>query len=121
MARLPNIDQAFVEDGKLSDYLLNHAHPRGRAKARFLERFGFSAARPDELRQAFLDQARDNEVSAEQITDFGTVFEISGALASPDGRNPVVRAVWMLDTGSDAPRLITMVPAIGAGTGRRKR
>src|SRR5262249_40746814 len=45
MAQLPNIDRAVVSDDKLTGYLLNHAHPRGAAKARFLASFGFAVER----------------------------------------------------------------------------
>jgi hypothetical protein len=53
VAKLPNIDAVIVEDAKLTEYLLNPAHPRGAAKANFLARFGFSAERPEQAREAF--------------------------------------------------------------------
>ncbi|MFM9938770.1 MAG: DUF6883 domain-containing protein [Hyphomicrobiaceae bacterium] len=118
MAKLPNIDAAVVEDAKLIDYLLNPAHPRGAAKARFLASFGFSSARPDEARAAFLEHARQHDVSGTQNTPFGTIYEIDGALPTPDGRDPVVRVVWMQDIGAAAPRLITMIPRPGRSTRR---
>ena len=118
MAYLPEIDAAVVADAKLVDYLLNSAHPRGAAKARFLEAFGFSPLRPEELRRALLEHARQNEISTTQQTNFGLIFVIAGELPSPDGRNPLVRAVWMLDTGATAPRLITMVPVRRTGASR---
>ena len=37
-------------------------------------------------------------------------YAIDGPLESPDGRNPLVRTVWMLEKGSTAPRLITAYP-----------
>jgi len=110
MTRLPGIDVAIVGDAKLTDDLLNPTHPRGAAKARFLAGFGFALERLDEARQAFLRHARQNEMSASQLNRFGTIFEIEGPLPSPDGRNPRVRLVWMIDQGQSAPRLITMVP-----------
>jgi hypothetical protein len=116
MAKLPVIDAAVVEDAKLTGYLLDPSHPRGAAKARFLITFGFAPERPDELRAAFLEHARQNDVSGVQQTAFGTIFEIDGPLPSPDGRDPVVRVVWMQDIGTVAPRLITMVPRQGRTT-----
>jgi putative transcriptional regulator len=41
---------------------------------------------------------------------FGILYEIEGPLPSPDGRNPLVRVIWMIDTGALDPRLITLVP-----------
>ena len=76
-------------------------------------RFGFAPERLDELQQAFLAHVRANEISGSSQNDFGIIFEIDGELPSPDGRNPVVRVVWMLDNGETAPRLITMVPRAG--------
>ena len=110
MTRLPAIEVALIDDAKLTDYLFNHAHPSGGPKARFLERFGFAGERLEELRRALLLQAQGNAISASRKTDFGTIFEIEGALPSPDGRNPFVRTVWMIDDDATAPRLITMVP-----------
>ena len=110
VANLPNIDAAVVEDAKLTGYLLDAGHPKGAAKAKFLVSFGFSVQRPDEVREAFLEHAHRNDVSGVQQTAFGTMYEIDGPLPSPDGRDPVVRVVWMQDIGAIAPRLITMVP-----------
>jgi hypothetical protein len=62
------------------------------------------------LRAAFVEHARQHDVATSQHNQFGTIFEIEGALPSPDGRNPKVRTVWMFDQGASAPRLITMVP-----------
>jgi hypothetical protein len=120
VAKLPHIDSAVVEDAKLTDYLLALHHPRGAAKARFLMSFGFSQDRPEALRAAFLAHAGQAEVVASQDTDFGTILEIEGPLPSPDGRNPAVRAVWFLDTGTVAPRLITMVPRTDGRKGRKE-
>lgn len=115
--KLPNIEHAIVEDTKLVSYLLALGHPRGAAKARFLMSFGFSPERPEELRTAFLVHANQNDVMASHTNDFGIILEIEGALPSPDGRNPIVRAIWSLDTDALAPRLITMVPRM-RGQGR---
>ena len=110
MAKLPNCDNAVVADAKLTDYLLNPVHPRGHAKARFLIRFGFAPDRLEEARTALLGHARTIDISASTQDAFGTIFQLVGPLPSPDGRNPVVTTVWMLDTGATEPRLITLLP-----------
>lgn len=43
--KLPNADQAVVEQKKVVDYLLNEAHPYGRSKARFFAEFGYGLER----------------------------------------------------------------------------
>ncbi len=118
MPHLPNIAAAYVEDAKLGDYLLNTTHPRGGPKARFLLRFGFVVERPDALRQALIAHAVANEISRSRTEYFGVIFEIEGPLSTPDGRDPYVRTVWMLDTGAAAPRLITLVPTRAVSTTR---
>lgn len=110
MAKLPFVDALVIDERKLSDYLLNDRHPQGAAKARFLRRFGFSFRLLNDLRTALLRHAHNHEVFASHQTSFGTIFEIDGALRSPDGRDPLVRTVWMLEIDAAGPRLITLVP-----------
>ena len=42
--KLPNIENAIIEEHKLTRYLLSESHPFGRGKASFFKRFGFNAA-----------------------------------------------------------------------------
>lgn len=110
MARLPNHDRAVVPEAKLTQYLLSHTHPAGRAKARFLGRFGFRADRWQELRDALLAHAVANDVALARTTPFGAKFEIDGPLLAPDGRAPIVLVIWFIEAGDDAPRLVTLIP-----------
>lgn len=43
-------------------------------------------------------------------TDYGIRYEIVAPLAGPNGRMATFRSIWQMDTGTDYPRLITMVP-----------
>ncbi|HMM87735.1 DUF6883 domain-containing protein [Bradyrhizobium sp.] len=110
MSRLPNLDRAVVPEAKIVNYLLNARHTGGRAKARFLENFSF---RPQDwriLRDAILAHAAANDITALHQTRFGTRYEIDGPLRAPDGRAPIVRVVWFVESQEDAPRLVTLVP-----------
>jgi hypothetical protein len=111
MAQLPNPDRCFVADAKIVDYLLSDLHPEGAPKSKFLKSFGFSAAQPDELRRSLVDHARSHDVLATRDTEFGTIFEVHGRLASPNGRDPWLVVVWIIDTGTDFPRLVTAIPS----------
>lgn len=111
MPGLPNANQAFIDPHKITEYLLNHAHPRGGPKAVFLERFGFSVAHWEQLQDALLAHAATNPVDRTNMTDFGAIYQILGPLRSPDGRNPSVLVVWVIRIGEDFPRLVTAVPA----------
>ena len=105
--RLPNAEQAQVERAKAADYLLDAEHPRGRGKATAFLRFGFSPERWEEFAEAARSHAASYEVAGVREVQNGLHYAVEGDLASPDGRNPYVRTVWMIDEESGAPRLIT--------------
>ncbi len=108
--RLPNYDKAIVPREKIVDYLLSFTHRDGRSKAIFFSGFGFSADAWQTLADALRRHAVANEVAKIEATPFGTRYVVEGELAAPDGRTPLVRVVWFVDTGEDAPRLATAYP-----------
>jgi hypothetical protein len=65
------------------------------------------------LAVALLNHARDYDVVKEEPSPFGVRYVIEGAIAAPDGRAPLVRTVWFIDTGRDAPRFVTAYPLKG--------
>ena len=109
--RLPNADRAVVPDRKITHYLLAREHPKGRAKAAFFQSFGFRLEEPEVLANALLEHATEHLVTAVRSSQSGTKYEISGSLTAPDGRLPIVKSVWIVDTGTDFPRFVTAVPA----------
>ena len=111
MAPLPNADNAFVEPGKMANYLLSDTHAIGAPKARFFKRFGFTASHPDELTAALLLHAKSHDAVAQPPTIHGTKYVVTGPLPCPDGRLPLIKAVWVVDAGQTAPRFVTAVPA----------
>lgn len=108
--RLPNAENSVVDELQLSSYLLNSDHPHGNHKARFLCRFGFTSKNLQEAAHAFLEHGRTHEVSGVVQTGFGPRYSVDGRLKTPDGRNPLVRTIWQMDTGEVAPRMITAYP-----------
>jgi hypothetical protein len=108
--KLPNLDRAVVKAGKISDYLLSSVHPAGRHKARFFGLFGFSSAVPGTLIRSLIEHARSNEVSTVDQTPFGVRYTIDGTVNSPDGRNPRLRVIWFIESGSDTPQFVTAYP-----------
>jgi hypothetical protein len=110
MPRLPHVDRAVVPEAKIVNYLLSGRHSGGRAKARFLEGYGFRAEHWRVLREAIIAHAKANGITASRQTRFGTRYEIDGPLPAPDGRAPMVRVVWFVELQETAPRLVTLVP-----------
>jgi hypothetical protein len=113
-SRLPNADIAVIDERKITRYLLASDHPAGRAKAVVFQRFGFGSADWRALRDALLVHARAARVVTVSDTEFGAKYVIEGELLAPDGRRLRLRAVWFVDTGETAPRLITAYAVPGA-------
>lgn len=72
MPRLSHLDRAVVSEAKIANYLLSLRHPGGRAKARFLEGFGFRAKDWRVLRDAIIIYATANDITALHQTPFGS-------------------------------------------------
>jgi hypothetical protein len=110
MPRLSHLDRAVVPEAKIVNYLLSASHSSGRAKARFLESFGFRAQNWQVLRDALIAHAAACDITASHESRFGTRYEIDGPLSAPDGRSPTVRVVWFADSRENIPRLVTLIP-----------
>lgn len=107
---LPNAGKAIVERSKIVDYLLAFDHPEGSGKAEFFTRFGFTVTEGESLANALIAHARLHSVSSISETMYGTKYCVDGSISSPDGRSPNVRAVWVVDAGTNFPRLVTAYP-----------
>ena len=108
--KLPNAAHALVEMEKITEYLLSTANPRGRSKAIFFLRFGFSADSWEDFAEALKLQASVHDVGRVADVAQGLRYQVDGAIETPDGRNPQIRTVWQIDLESDYPRFITAHP-----------
>ena len=52
----------------------------------------------------------ENRVVDREVTELGTKYVVEGPLVSPEGRNPGVRSVWVIDPGEQRPRFVTAYP-----------
>jgi hypothetical protein len=108
--KLPNLEHAIVEQSKVVDYLLSPTHVDGLPKAMFFGRFGFSPDNWVELADALKNHAAEHEVEKVVPSKYGVRYIIEGEMTGPDGRRPLVRAVWFIESGEEVPRLITAYP-----------
>jgi hypothetical protein len=108
--KLPNYEKADVPRTKVIGYLLSLNHPDGHSKARFFARFGFSTESWETLAEALLRHAAEHEVTRVEASPFGTRYVIEGILSTPDGRVPLIRTVWFIETGEQIPRFVTAYP-----------
>jgi hypothetical protein len=125
-----------VPPRKLAEYLLNPAHPQGRAKAAFFVAHGFRLDEPERLAEALVAHARTAPEARERPGFRGTNLAFAGPLETPSGKRPWVVAgraslrlvlvrssletpsgkrpwvvsVWYLEEGSDTARLVTAYP-----------
>ena len=110
MLKFPNAHQARIERAKVINYLLSTSHPDGQSKAAFFARFGFEAEQWQRFAAALRDHGARNEIAEMTVSDYGTRYSVDGIIETPDGRNPYVRTVWIIDKANDAPRLVTAYP-----------
>ncbi len=108
--RLPHYQEAIVPEGKITGYLLSLSHPDGRSKARFFFRFGFTPEAWEVLAEALRRHAAGHPVAGIEASPFGTRYVIEGIISAPDGREPLIRVVWFVETGEQIPRFVTAYP-----------
>lgn len=101
-----------MDERKVTDYLLNTSRMPAAAKARFFFSCGFSLDQWPEFAQALKVHGQTQAVVGTSESTYGAKYEIEGPLSCPDGRSPVVRTVWQIDTDELAPRLITAYPIL---------
>ena len=118
--RLPNAEEAYTDEAKVAGYLLDPEHPRNEGKAGFFFRHGFAREAWEVLEEALLRHAREGRLTETQDGPHGAKHVVEGPIASPDGRDPEVRSVWIVEsgTGSLAPRLVTAYPKRRGGLER---
>jgi hypothetical protein len=117
MTELPDFDRGWIPDEKLRDYLLNPDHRHGRSKHDFLIMHGFSSADWPVLKTTLLAHAGTAKVTLSRVDVWGSTYHAIGPLRSPDGRNPWIRAYWIVRRGDTRPQLTSFIPwPAGAGT-----
>lgn len=111
--KLRNAHLAIIERHKVTDYLMNPAHPDNGGKAQFFESLGFSGENPEALVQALEIVAKTGDIVEGVESIHGEKYVVDGSLSSQteESRRRTVRTVWIIDRGgSEAPRLVTAYP-----------
>ena len=103
--KLPNAERAVVDIDKLRNYCLNPEHRRGCHKARvFAAALGMSLDNAEDLRDALLAAARENEAALAERDEYGARYVVDFLLRGPLGQ-ATVRSSWIIRRGEDSPRL----------------
>ena len=105
--KLPFRERAYVAPSKVADYLLSQTHPVGRWKAKVFRAAGFDETNVSELEEALLSVVRSQDVSSVERSAHGTKYVVEGEIGTPSGRRLTLRTVWIIESGTQAPRLVT--------------
>jgi len=101
---------ALVEREKITEYLLNPAHPDNGGKAPFFIALGFKREDWEQFAAAMRQLVLHTRVSKHVETAHGKKYIIDGTIETPSGQTPVVRTVWIINRGADVARLVTAYP-----------
>jgi len=107
---LPNAVNATLDDRKITHYLLDPTNPKGAGKAKFFTARGFARANWAALKSALLDHPQMNQVKNLTANRHGEMYEISCAIDTPDGMNPCIISVWIIQPSDPFPRFVTAYP-----------
>jgi hypothetical protein len=107
---LPYAENAVVDIRKLRDYCLNPEHKVGKDKARlFSSALGMTADNAEELRQVLLKIVKNHEVKLGRQDEHGQRYTLDFEI-SWHNRKATLRSGWIIETGSEIPRLTTCYP-----------
>ena len=106
---IPHAERAEVEVRKLRDYCLNPLHDEGKHKARLFAAVGFTATDADTLREILLTMVRTREGRLGLLDAYGQRYVVDLPLEWR-GNTITIRSAWILEHGSDVPRLTTCYP-----------
>ena len=107
---VPHIERAVVLEEKITLYLLNLDHDKGRSKAIFFLGVGFTIPAWRDFAHALCLHLCSNPVIKVESNRYGTKYIVEGRMISPVGVTSIVRSVWIVRPSSPYPHLITAYP-----------
>jgi hypothetical protein len=102
---------AIIARDKVVNYLLEWRPEND--KSQFLTLAGYTVAQPDRLVNDIRNQLLPLDAQAEEMTEYGEKYRISGTLVGPNGRALRVETVWMVESGSGVTKFTTLYPTKG--------
>ena len=108
--KLPNAQNAIVDERKVREYLLSPSHPVGRFKAMFFGTIGFPPEAWPAFVNALLQLATEGEAQVLEDSEYGQKYAVRGEIAGPGSRPAAIESVWIIRSGDDTPRLVTVYP-----------
>ena len=88
-----------------------HAHPIGRAKAKFFRAHGYSDENAPVLADDLRRLATVGQVVEQENTKYGRKYVVEGSTLTPRGTTIAVRTVWFVERDGGPPRFVAAYPA----------
>ena len=107
---LPNRHLAYVPIEKITHYLLNVNHRRGRGKALEFRARGYDETNVDSMIRDLVSVAHSEHVDSIRPNEYGLNYVIHGVINPPVGGPLLVRTVWFISHGGGPPSLATAIP-----------
>ncbi len=105
--KLPNFQNAVIDEAKLREYCLNPQHPRGKHKARmFRSAIGLTAKDAPRLHQLILEGIAMFEAEIGEADEYGQRYTVDIDVVAQKGIVRI-RSGWIIRTSEDFPRLTT--------------
>jgi len=108
--RLPNFEQAVIDQVKLQEYILSSSHPLGRFKAALFRKMGYTRDIWEQLAIDIRKQHLPLDVEKSEKTNYGEKYTIAGLITGPNGTTMLLKSVWIILKGESIPRFITIYP-----------
>ncbi|WP_162198688.1 DUF2341 domain-containing protein [Methanosarcina sp. 1.H.A.2.2] len=107
--QLPNFKNAKIDSRKITDYALNPNNPVGSNKARvFKSALGYDRSNADDLIEQIYSKLPESQANVGKLDRYGQRYTVDMAITGANGNVATVRTGWILDAGSDSPRLTTL-------------
>jgi len=102
--------EIFVTDEKITEYLLNPVHHKGKHKCKFFQKYGFTIKDWQVLKKSLIEHFQKHEDKTIEHTEFVIMLIVKGELDTPSGKKPNIKTVWSVDFVHNYIKLITAYP-----------
>lgn len=110
MAQIPNYEKATIDPVKLQDYVLSDSHPIGRFKAALFQQMGYARRNWEQFAEDICTLHLPLDAELGEETKYGQKYIIAGDIKGPSGKVIRLKSIWIILTGEDFPRFITIYP-----------
>lgn len=110
MPLILNYEKATIDPLKLKNYVLSTTHPIGRFKAVLFQQMGYTAESWEQFAEDIRMQHLALDAKPGEKTKYGQKYIICGDMKGSSGKVVRLKSIWIIETGEDFPRFITIYP-----------